>query len=135
MPVQKLLAKIHIAKKQLGIEDDEYRDILQNATGKRSSALMDEREIIKAIRALLATYRDPYKPSPEMLWKIEHDWDEYHHYCKCGDSKGHQRRFLFSRIKISDINLLDRRKAYEFEEALKAMIKREYARHGHGYGS
>jgi len=28
MPVQKLLAKIHIAKKELGLEDEIYRDIL-----------------------------------------------------------------------------------------------------------
>ena len=124
MPNRKFYAKIHCVKRDIGLEDDEYRDILQKTTGKRSSALMDEREIIKAIRALLSSRRDPYKPSPEMFWKIGRDWDEYHHYCKCGDSKGHQRRFLFSRFKISDINFLDRRKAYEFDEALKAMRNR-----------
>lgn len=31
------LAKIHVAKKQLGLDDDTYRDVLQRVTGQRSS--------------------------------------------------------------------------------------------------
>lgn len=38
------LAKIHIGKKQLGLADEDYRDLLERATGKRSSADMNERE-------------------------------------------------------------------------------------------
>jgi phage gp16-like protein len=36
------LAKIHIGKKQLGLAEDDYRDLLERTTGKRSSALMSE---------------------------------------------------------------------------------------------
>lgn len=33
-----LLAKIHIAKKDLGLDDDQYRDILRRITGKDSAS-------------------------------------------------------------------------------------------------
>jgi phage gp16-like protein len=36
------LAKIHIGKKQLGLAEDDYRDLLERTTGKRSSASMSE---------------------------------------------------------------------------------------------
>lgn len=38
---QSLLAKVHIAKKALGMDDDAYRDFLQTHTGKRSAADLD----------------------------------------------------------------------------------------------
>ncbi|MBB4302327.1 phage gp16-like protein [Rhodobium orientis] len=34
------LAQIHIAKKDLGLEDDDYRAVLERVTGKTSSAVM-----------------------------------------------------------------------------------------------
>ncbi len=36
------LAKIHIAKEQLCLDDDTYRDVLERVTGKRSSSGMTE---------------------------------------------------------------------------------------------
>ena len=36
------LAKIHIAAKQLGLDDLTYRDILENIAGVRSAALLDD---------------------------------------------------------------------------------------------
>lgn len=38
------LAKLHIAKKQLGLDDDTWRDLLERETGKRSSRDMSEGE-------------------------------------------------------------------------------------------
>ncbi|MFC1524645.1 gp16 family protein [Thermodesulfobacteriota bacterium] len=37
MPTRSELAKIHIAKKELGLSDEEYRDILQHRFKKRSA--------------------------------------------------------------------------------------------------
>lgn len=37
-------AKLHIAKKQLGLDDDTWRDLLERETGKRSSKDMSDRE-------------------------------------------------------------------------------------------
>ncbi len=38
------LAAIHVAKKQLGMQEDDYRAVLARVTGKRSSKDMDEAE-------------------------------------------------------------------------------------------
>lgn len=40
----KALAAIHVGKKQLRLDDEDYRDLLQRVTGKRSSAGMAEGE-------------------------------------------------------------------------------------------
>lgn len=43
------LAKIHIAKKQLGLDDDTYRDLLERVTGKRSAKGLTHTQINNAI--------------------------------------------------------------------------------------
>jgi phage gp16-like protein len=40
-----LLAKVHIAKKALGMDDDAYREFLNTHTAKRSAGLLNEREL------------------------------------------------------------------------------------------
>ena len=47
----KLKAQIHIAKSQLGMDDDTYREVLKSATGKTSSAQMGVVELHKALQA------------------------------------------------------------------------------------
>lgn len=49
---KKMIAKIHIAKTQLAIDDDVYRDLLDDVTGKRSCADMDERELHQVLERL-----------------------------------------------------------------------------------
>ena len=44
-----MLAKLHIAKKDLALGDDAYRDALEAATGKRSAAAMTSRELADAL--------------------------------------------------------------------------------------
>lgn len=39
-----LIAKMHVAKKQLGLDDDTYRDALERVTGKRSAKDMTDGE-------------------------------------------------------------------------------------------
>lgn len=50
MPSQKNLAKIHIAKKDLGLTDDAYRDVLRNITGKDSSAKLTDNQALRVLR-------------------------------------------------------------------------------------
>lgn len=47
-----VLAQIHIAKKQLGLDDDTYRQMLANLTGKRSCSDMVLAELYQVIRHL-----------------------------------------------------------------------------------
>lgn len=46
------LAQIHIAKKQLGLDDDIYREMLENLTGKRSCSDMALAELYQVIKHL-----------------------------------------------------------------------------------
>lgn len=48
-----LIAKIHIAKKQLGLDDETYRDLLSTATnGKTSCSKMNAREMTAVLEVL-----------------------------------------------------------------------------------
>lgn len=49
-----LLAKVHIAKKQLGLDEDTYRAALRVATGKESAGACNLRELSDAIAAFRA---------------------------------------------------------------------------------
>ena len=51
--LNKLKAKIHIGKAQLGLDDDTYRALLHRETGKSSCAKMTLREL-EAVLALIA---------------------------------------------------------------------------------
>ncbi|WP_428242999.1 gp16 family protein [Gynuella sp.] len=47
-----LKAQIHIAKTQLGMDDDVYRALLEQTTGKRSCRDMTARELLRVIEQL-----------------------------------------------------------------------------------
>lgn len=50
-PSARLKAQIHIAKKDLQIDDDTYRALLSNTTGKSSCSDMDITDLHKALQA------------------------------------------------------------------------------------
>ena len=54
------LAKIHVAKRDLGLDDDTYRDLLERETGKRSAKGLSQAELDKVLAALT---RAGFKPS------------------------------------------------------------------------
>ena len=140
MPVQKLLAKIHIAKKELGLDDETYREALENITGKRSAADLTNDQISKCLRhfknlgwtphasRLTPNAKkyddqkgDAYSATPAQKRKIEAMWHEIYR----GNSETkHLRQFIFNHFKVSDVNFLDKRTAYDVIEALKQMQKR-----------
>jgi phage gp16-like protein len=77
------LAKIHLAKKQLGLDDDAYRDMLWVAARVRSASDLDEygrRSVIEHLRKCGATFARPkkagkrphnYNQLPEYITKVE----------------------------------------------------------------
>lgn len=46
---QKLIAKIHVIKNQVGLDDDIYRDILERVTGKKSTKSMGINQLLKVV--------------------------------------------------------------------------------------
>lgn len=49
-PERAVLAKIHIAKKELGLDDEAYRDVLKRVTGKRSSRDLNDYQLDQLFR-------------------------------------------------------------------------------------
>ena len=49
---QKMISKIHIAKKQLGLDDDVYRGLLSQATGLHSCKDMDDNQLAAVLNLL-----------------------------------------------------------------------------------
>lgn len=77
------LAKIHIAKKELGLDDDTYRALLTRTTGKSSSKNMSEREHLtvleemtrqgfkaasNGVRGARRVLSGPYAKKAQALW-------------------------------------------------------------------
>lgn len=56
-----LMAKIHIAKKELALDDDTYRDVLWRVTGKRSCKDMTIAELEAVIKDM---QNSGFKPKP-----------------------------------------------------------------------
>jgi hypothetical protein len=142
MPHQKLLAKIHIAKKDLGLDDEIYRDILYRKFRVRSSKSLADSQanvLINHFKALGWVGRrgdsgiarkyddvkgDLYSASPQIKRKIEAMW---HDLYRGDDETKHLRQWLFNHFRVSDINFLDKRTAYDAVEALKQMAHRKAA--------
>ncbi len=59
-----LLAKVHIAAKTLGLDDDTYRDMLESITGQRSAGPLTDRQLVQVIAALRKRGWDDTDPRP-----------------------------------------------------------------------
>ncbi len=58
-----LLARLHCIKKELAWSDDEYRDILQQVSGKRSASELDFAGLAKAVAHLGGQHARRSRPS------------------------------------------------------------------------
>lgn len=63
------LARIHVARKQLALEEEDYRAILQRAGGKPSAGLMTEAE---RLRVLKEFERLGFRPRPARAGRALH---------------------------------------------------------------
>lgn len=122
MPNRKLQAKIKIAQKQLGMEDEIYRDILYRKFRVSSSKSLSDSQANVLIGIFKRRYgwmpkpsvhspqskkyesspRDIYDASGNIKRKIEAMW---HDLYRGNDETKHLRQWLFRKFKISDINL------------------------------
>lgn len=124
-----LLAQIHIARKELGIYEDDYRSMLERLTGQRSAAGLTERQR----RELLAEFRrqgwqgkarrpqsnKPYIRKVYALWgelKRAGIWRE--------EGRASLRRFVKRTSGAEDPEWMTYPQAAKVIEALKAMKDR-----------
>lgn len=67
------LARIHMAKKELGLDDEAYRELLKGLTGKVSAGDLDHRQRFQVLKAMAnlgakpAAKSSPYPGRPMMV--------------------------------------------------------------------
>ena len=116
----KKLAVIHIVKGELGLSDEEYRDVLQLAAGVNSAKELDEAGFRRLMRFFARSRW--YQPNHRGLTLrqklfIQHLFAELHW------SPPHCRNFLMKYYRKPDIERLDKKEASKVIEALKQIKK------------
>lgn len=139
-PRHALLAQIHIAKKQLGLSEPEYRDLLVAATRKNSSSLMSLAELGLVIEAMVkAGFKPAFKGAPrasgdaqevkksarKVVRLIFGLWSEL---ARRGIVENGSRQALFAFVKrqtdVDHPDWLDNKQASQVVEAMKSMLNR-----------
>ncbi len=138
-----MLAKIHIAKAELALEENSYRGILRRAAGKTSCAEMNEREMDAVLREFVRLGWSPNKkatPPPDWappsnkayVRKIYALWWDYHRerHSSGGELKRRLTTFARRMTGIDNPEWLGPSSANKVIEGIKAMIKRRSAGKG-----
>ena len=114
------LAVIHIVKKELGLTDQQYRDILEKTTGVRSAKELDDKGFRRLMHYFVRSrhYRDS-RDSITLRQKmfIRHLLEE------AGWSPEHFMNFLGKYYKKSDLDRFSKKEAGKVIESLKNIIK------------
>ncbi len=126
-------ALINIAKKDLGMEDDDYRAFLKNVTGKDSLRAMSEGDRIKVV-AGMKDKGFQAKPKGTFTPKSDKPYVRLIHalWRSCAEkkvvksgSKRALRAFVENMTEVSDPEFLTYGQASPVIEALKKMEKRK----------
>lgn len=127
-----MIAKIHVAKKQLGMVDDDYRQLLFNSTGKVSSAKCSDAELNQIIKALenkgfkaLSSKGSKAADHPSAK-KARALWISLHHLGAVRNSSERAlESFAREQLQVARLQWADQSQSYKLIEALKAMANRE----------
>ena len=125
-------AIINIAKSQLGLEEDDYRAVLERTTGKASLRLMtnpDKLKVIDEMKRLGFKAKTATKPYIRLIHAL---WKSCHRLGVVEDgSRTALRAFCANRLPSNvstDPDLLNYEQASPIIEALKSMEKRGKAK-------
>ena len=132
-----LLGKVHIAKAQLRMIDDDYRAVLLRVVGRASAKDCNEGELVKLVAAFeglgfdASAGRKPGKPgkprpaSHPTARKARALWLSLHLLGAIDDpSEGALEAFARRQLRVDRLQWADQVKGYKLIEALKAMAER-----------
>ncbi|MBN2428447.1 MAG: regulatory protein GemA [Deltaproteobacteria bacterium] len=130
---RKALAKIHIAKKELGLSDDEYRDVIRSVVpGKDSAADLSDPQLHDLLNRLHEIgwrprlRRGASRPLPPTVWKARSLWLELHDMGAVRNPGWtSMARFCKRMTGTQDLRMLDNHQAMVVIEALKDWLHRE----------
>ncbi len=129
---RQLTAKAHVAKKALGLADDDYRAVLLRETGKMSAADMTIAELTKVVEAFarqgFTTTARPKGPRPAdhpAARKARALWISLHHLGGI-DNPAEPALEAFARrqLGVERMQWADQARCYRLIEALKAIAER-----------
>ena len=123
-----MLAKVHIARKELGLQDDDYRAVLQRITTHASASDCTDSQIdavLDEFRRLGWTPKTKRpagskKPHVRLVWAL---WGELKPHLRDGSSAA-LRSFVQRQTGVADPEWLDPAQANAVTEGLKAWLKR-----------
>ena len=132
---KRLLCKVHIAKKQLQLSDEEYRGILQSVAGVSSAKYLD----MSGFKAVLKRFKEmgfrvKFVPSPSSNQKSTKEqkdmiralWIELSKAGKLRNgSDTALNHFVRNRFKVERVEWLTPKQAGAVIEALKQWLARE----------
>jgi len=118
----KKLAVIHIVKKELGLTDQEYRDILEKVTGTHSSKYIDEQGFRKLMNYFARSRH--YRINREAITfrqklYIKHLQDDL------GWDDSHLNNFIKKYYQKTNVDTLTKKEAGKAIESLKKIITRK----------
>lgn len=123
---KKYIQLIHVAKRKIGLDDDVYRDILSNETGKHSTKDMNISELIRVLNRLKSSGFTVQPQSKDMASTpqnnlILHLWRTLHrHGIVKNPSEQALLKFIQRHFKdLKSLNELSKYQASEMIEHLK----------------
>jgi phage gp16-like protein len=131
-----MLAKIHVAKKQLALAEDDYRQIMLEETGRSSAGDCTEAELERALKRLEAQGFKPLPKNPAsnpatrpaqhpMARKARALWISLHHLNAVQNaSEQALEAFAKRQLKCERLVWAKQSDAFRLIEALKAMAVR-----------
>jgi phage gp16-like protein len=126
----KMISKVHIAKTQLGMDDDTYRDLLFNVTQKRSCKDLDERELHLVLEAMRGVGFKPFFPATKdnpvhtQADKIRALWLDMAKLGLVPDGEPALLGFVKRQTKVDRLEWLTPKQCNAVIEALKAIQAR-----------
>lgn len=121
---RKKLAVIHIVKKELGLSDEEYRDILEKYAGVRSAKDLDE----KGFRKLMHYFvRSRHYRSGRDIITLRQKMYIKDLVSKAGWDVNHFVNFMKKYYRKSTLESFSKKEASKLIESLKSIIKHKNA--------
>lgn len=127
-----LLAQVHIARKKLAMEDDDYREVLQQVTGHRSAKDCDDRQLRDAIAKFESMGFRPTGGGSKRrvggsntVRKARAMWISLYQLGAVGEgSDAALEAFGRRQLRVDRLQWADERQGYRLIEALKAIATR-----------
>lgn len=114
------LAVIHIVKKELGLSDEEYRDILEQYAGVRSAKDLDEKGFRKLMHHFVRSRH--YRSGPDVI-TLRQKMYINHLAAEAGWQEEHFANFLRKYYKKTSLESFSKQEASNLIESLKNVIR------------